>query len=35
MKVLWSPMYYKIEGKHFKGKISVLYKLKTKASSKG
>ena len=27
MKVLWSPMYYKIEGNYFKSKIWVLYKL--------
>ena len=35
MKVLWSPIYYKIEGNYFKGKIWVLYKLKTKTSVKG
>ena len=35
MKVLWSPIYYKIEENHFKGKISVLYKLKTKVNGKG
>ena len=35
MKVLWSPIYYKIEGNYFKGKIWVLYKLKTKTSGKG
>ena len=35
MKVLWSPIYYKIDGNHFKGKISVLYKLKTKTRGKG
>ena len=34
MKVLWSPI-YKIEGNYFKGKIWVLYKLKTKTSGKG
>ena len=27
MKVLWSPIYYKVEGDYFKGKIWVLYKL--------
>ena len=35
MKVLWSPIFYKIEGNYFKGKIWVLYELKTKISSKG
>ena len=35
MKFLWSPIYYKIEGNYFKSKISVLYKLKTKAEGKG
>ena len=25
MKVLWSPVYYKIKGNYFKGKIWVLY----------
>ena len=25
MKVLWSPVYYKIEGNYFKSKILVLY----------
>ena len=35
MKVLWLPIYYKIERNYFKGKISVLYKLKTKNSGKG
>ena len=34
MKVLWSPI-YKIEGNYFKGKIWVLYQLKTKTSVKG
>ena len=34
MKVLWSPIYYKIEGNYFKGKIWVLYKLKRKTSGK-
>ena len=34
MKVLWSPIYYKIEGNYFKGKIWVLYKIKTKTSVK-
>ena len=29
MKILWSPIYYKIEGKYFKGRIWVLYRLKT------
>ena len=32
MKVLWSPIY---EGNYFRGKIWVLYKLKTKTSGKG
>ena len=32
MKVLWSPIYYKVEGDYFKDKIWVLYKLKTKTS---
>ena len=35
MKVLSSPVYYKIDGHFFKGKIWVLYKLKTKTSGKG
>ena len=35
MKVLWSPIYYKIEGNYFKGKIQVLYQLKTRTSDKG
>ena len=35
MKTLWSPIYHKIEGNCFKGKIWVLYKSKTKASGKG
>ena len=35
MKVLSSPIYFKIEGNYFKGKIRVLYKLKTKISGKG
>ena len=35
MEVLWSPIYYEIERNHFKSKIWVLYKLKTKTSSKG
>ena len=35
MKVLWSPIYYKIEGNYFKGKAWVLYKSKTKTSGKG
>ena len=35
MKVLCSPIYYEIEGNYFRGKISVLYKLKTKISGKG
>ena len=34
MKVLWSPIYYKIEGNYFTGKIWVLYKIKTKTSVK-
>ena len=34
MKVLWLPLYYKIEGNYFEGKIQVLYKLKTKTSRK-
>ena len=35
MNLFWSPIYYKIEGNYFKGKIWVLYKLKTKSSGKG
>ena len=35
MKVLCSPIYYEIEGNYFRGKKSVLYKLKTKISGKG
>ena len=35
MKVLWSPIYYKIQGNYFKSKIWVLYQLKTKTSDKG
>ena len=35
MKVLWLSIYYKIEGNCSKGKIRVLYKLKTKSSDKG
>ena len=35
MKVLWSSIYYKIEGNYFKGKLWVLYKLKAKTSGKG
>ena len=35
MKVLWSPIYCKIEGNYFKDKIWALYKLKTKACGKG
>ena len=35
MKVLWSLIYYKIEGNYFKGKIWVLYKSKTDSSGKG
>ena len=34
MKVIWSPI-YEIERSYFKGKIWVLYKLKTKTSGKG
>ena len=34
-KIIWSPIYYKIQGNYFKAKIWVLYKLKTKTSSKG
>ena len=30
MKVLWSRIYYKIEGNYFEGKIWVFYKLKNK-----
>ena len=33
MKVIWSPI-FKIEGNYFKGKIWILYKLKTKTSGK-
>ena len=32
MKVLWSQIYYKVEGNYFKGKTWVLFKLKTKTS---
>ena len=35
MKVIWSPIYYKIEGNYFKGKLWVLYKSKTKTRNKG
>ena len=35
MKVIWSSIYYKIEGNYFKRKIWVPYKLKTKTSGKG
>ena len=35
MKVLWSPICYEIEGSYFRGKIWVLYELKTKTSGKG
>ena len=35
MKVLWSPIYYEIQRNYFKSKMWVLYKLKTKTSSKG
>ena len=35
MKVLWSPIYYRIEGNYFKSKIWVLYKLKKKTCGKG
>ena len=35
MKVIWSPVYHKIEGNYFKSKIWVLYELKTKTSGKG
>ena len=35
MKVIWSQIYYKIEGKYFKDKIWVLCKLKTSTSGKG
>ena len=34
MKVLWSPIYYKIEENYFKDKIWVLYKIKAKTSGK-
>ena len=34
MKVLWLPIYYKIEANYFKGKIWVLCKLKTKTRGK-
>ena len=34
MKVLWSPIYYKVEGNNFKGKIWVLQKIKTKTNVK-
>ena len=30
MKVLWSPIYYKIEKNFFQGGIWVLYELKNK-----
>ena len=35
MKVLWSPIYYKIEGNYFKSKICILYKLMTRTGGKG
>ena len=35
MKVLWSPLNYKVEGNYFKGKTWVLYTVKTKTISKG
>ena len=35
MKGLWSPVFYKIEDNYFKGKIWVLYKLKTKTRGDG
>ena len=35
MKVPWSPIYYKIEGNYFRGKIWVCCKLKTKTSGRG
>ena len=35
MNVFWSSIYCKIEGNYFKGKVWVLYKLKTKSSGKG
>ena len=35
MKVLWSSIYYKTKRNYFKGKIWVIYKLKTKSSGKG
>ena len=35
MKVLWLPIYYKIEGNYFKSKIWVLYKLTTRTGGKG
>ena len=35
MKVLWSPLYYKMNGNYFKGKIWVLHILKTKTCGKG
>ena len=35
VKVLWLPIYHKIEGNYFRGNIWVLYKLKTKTSGKG
>ena len=34
MKVLWLPIYYKIEANYFKGKIWVLCKSKTKTRGK-
>ena len=33
MKVLWSPIIYKIEGNYFKGKIWILLKIKNKDQS--
>ena len=35
MKVLLSPIYYRIEGNYFKSKIWVLYKFKKKIYAKG